>query len=843
MSNIIATLFNKIGYTIDEKSQSDVEKAVSDLKGTITKILGVVGVTLTLNGVKNFVQDCAQVASDAQEMERKATAVFGSMAGAADEWSETFANSIGRSKTTIKTYLTDMQNLFTGFTDGTEEDREACLSLSEMATQLAIDNASFDNTDEEVAIERMTKAIMGETEAARSMGAILNENTRAEAMAREGIQGKYDDLDQYTKMMVNYYALSYQMKDAEGDAAASTGYFEGQSRQLAASQQELKEVIGNGVLPLLTLWNTVQRDLTEQAVKLAKAVFGENAEDVRLQKTVNRLTKAYENLKTALSRMKDDLTRIIEKLGGTENAIKLTLVAVGALTVALNFKKGVESFAKLQKETGMTAKALTGLGIKALAIAAVLTTLFLLVEDFVNFMQGNDSLIGVMFEKAGIDADEMREKISSAFEDIKTVVGNVIEGLKGWFEVGFDIVKGFFEAFDIDIGDSFGEAIATVIDLVSKLFDFLGNHPDLSKGIGQEIGKMVTAFAALKSLPTLAYGLGRIVGTAKKVSKGINGLAIKFMTLPGPVQAAIIVIVALAAAALLIYKNWDKIKPVIDTVIAAVKDFFHTAGEVVDGVISFFDNLFTSISTTVGNIKKAIVDGFQAAIDWITSLPSQAVQWGADIINSIVSGIRGAAENVGEAVSGVAGKIKSFLGFSEPEEGPLSNFHTYMPDMIDLMASGIEENKSKVQNALAELTSGMSGSVGNIDVGTNVSGLQTAKSAVASVKNLIGSAKGELGLSLNSSESITSNVQSNTLDAIYSLLNSFYMMVRATVLTNSTVATAGGISRSTATVMQTVEISNTFNGDKAAQKSAASAMDKSAKDATSAMARALAYAR
>ena len=100
--------------------------------------------------------------------------------------------------------------------------------------------------------------------------------------------------------------------------------------------------------------------------------------------------------------------------------------------------------------------------------------------------------------------------------------------------------------------------------------------------------------------------------------------------------------------------------------------------------------------------------GFTAAIDWIKALPAQAVQWGKDIIDSIVSGIKSAVSKVGEAVSGVASKIKGFLGFSEPDEGPLSDFHTYMPDMIDLMTKGISAGKAKVRDALGALTGGMS---------------------------------------------------------------------------------------------------------------------------------------
>lgn len=89
-------------------------------------------------------------------------------------------------------------------------------------------------------------------------------------------------------------------------------------------------------------------------------------------------------------------------------------------------------------------------------------------------------------------------------------------------------------------------------------------------------------------------------------------------------------------------------------------------------------------------------------------LPAQAVQWGADIIDGIVSGITSAVGKIGKAASNVASKIRSFLGFSEPEDGPLSDFHTYMPDMIDLMVKGIAAGKRKVSDALKGITGEMS---------------------------------------------------------------------------------------------------------------------------------------
>ena len=61
-----------------------------------------------------------------------------------------------------------------------------------------------------------------------------------------------------------------------------------------------------------------------------------------------------------------------------------------------------------------------------------------------------------------------------------------------------------------------------------------------------------------------------------------------------------------------------------------------------------------------------------------------------------------------KAVKGVADKIKSFLGFSEPEDGPLSDFHTYMPDMIDLMTQGIASGKERVRSAVEEIAAASS---------------------------------------------------------------------------------------------------------------------------------------
>ena len=58
--------------------------------------------------------------------------------------------------------------------------------------------------------------------------------------------------------------------------------------------------------------------------------------------------------------------------------------------------------------------------------------------------------------------------------------------------------------------------------------------------------------------------------------------------------------------------------------------------------------------------------------------------------------IRNAIGNVTSAVKSVANKIRSFLHFSVPDEGPLTDYESWMPDFMQGLAKGIEKSKSMV---------------------------------------------------------------------------------------------------------------------------------------------------
>lgn len=128
-----------------------------------------------------------------------------------------------------------------------------------------------------------------------------------------------------------------------------------------------------------------------------------------------------------------------------------------------------------------------------------------------------------------------------------------------------------------------------------------------------------------------------------------------------------------------------------------------------DKVVETFENIVESVKEKAGNIKDGIEEGFNDAIEFITSLPGQAYDWGADIIDSIADGIWGAIGSITDAVSSVADTIWSYLHFSEPDVGPLSDFHTWMPDFMGGLAEGMKRNMPTLKAGVDLVANKMTG--------------------------------------------------------------------------------------------------------------------------------------
>lgn len=626
----------KIGFKTDPKSKSKAESEMGDLAAKAKKLLGAIGIGFSVKGAFEAIKACVTVSSEVEEMQNKFDVVFQGMTEDVENWAKSYSDSIGRSTSAIKTYLADQQNLLVGFGMTRHEGFE----LSKQMTTLALDLASFANLDEDAAVNAMTKAVMGESESAKTLGAILNDTTRAEAIRTLGLNGTYESLDQLTKMQVNYQAILNQSPDAIGDCERSLGSYQSTLKQTQAKLTDIKTLIGQFFMP------TFQKILS----------LG------------NR----------GLVRIRDWLTKLqafADKVGGANRMLTLLAATGAAVVVALNFKKivsGAESVLKI----------LSKINLKAMAIVAVIVLLALLVDDFINFMQGNDSVIGHLLENAGIDVDETREKIINTWNTIKATLQNIWEFIKG---IGVSI-WGSLKTFWVENGEEIKASFSQIWGAISSALSSIWNA---IKSIAE------TVFNALQSF-WAAWG-DKIKTAFSIIWGGIQDL---FMT------ALNIITNLWTAFAALLSGDWETFWESIKNVLQGIWD------AIVTTVTTVLNALWALFGDKITSIKDTIVNGITEAVEWIKALPQKALQWGKDLIQGLIDGIKSKVEAIGDAVKGVAEKITSFLHFSVPDEGPLSKYESWMPDFMKGLAKGIRDNKDLVLGAVDALA-------GDIDLNIN----------------------------------------------------------------------------------------------------------------------------
>lgn len=93
----------------------------------------------------------------------------------------------------------------------------------------------------------------------------------------------------------------------------------------------------------------------------------------------------------------------------------------------------------------------------------------------------------------------------------------------------------------------------------------------------------------------------------------------------------------------------------------------------------------------------------------------------------MASGINNNAWRVTSAARSLANSVDNILGFSVPEEGPLSHADEYMPDFMELLAKGIKDSKCVLLNTVRDL----SGTIGAAFTGLSVPEIGGAQLAMA----------------------------------------------------------------------------------------------------------------
>lgn len=147
---------------------------------------------------------------------------------------------------------------------------------------------------------------------------------------------------------------------------------------------------------------------------------------------------------------------------------------------------------------------------------------------------------------------------------------------------------------------------------------------------------------------------------------------------------------------------WNNIKSAASNIWNAIKSSIsNIASNIKTSAINAFQSMVSGIGSALSGLGGIIQSGFQSAINFITSLPGKAVAWGRDFIDGLKDGILSGISGIVDAVKGIGDKIRSFLHFSRPDEGPLRDYETWMPDMMKGLAQGIYDNMPVLDKAVS----------------------------------------------------------------------------------------------------------------------------------------------
>ena len=325
-----------------------------------------------------------------------------------------------------------------------------------------------------------------------------------------------------------------------------------------------------------------------------------------------------------------------------------------------------------------------------------------------------------------------REAVTAVWEAIKsatiaawTAIGTFLTNLwSGIVETGKTVFQGlssFFTACWQGIQNMF----TTVLTAISAFFSTVWNAIQTT---------VVTVNTAIQTFLTTAWTAIKTV-----ITTILTAIQTVFSTVWNAIKAVVTAVVS--AIQNFITTAWNTIKSVVTTVMNVIRSVVSSVWNNVKAVTSsvlnavksavstVFNSVVSSIRTAMGNVYSTIVSGFNRAVSFITGLASSAFRWGADLINGIVNGIRSCIGNVVSAVSDVANAIRSHLHFSVPDEGPLTDYESWMPDFMKGLARGIEKSKGMVKQAVE-------GVAADMVISPKVSAMETAQMQVSSMDSI-----------------------------------------------------------------------------------------------------------
>ena len=462
-------------------------------------------------------------------------------------------------------------------------------------------------------------------------------------------------------------------------------------------------------------------DRAVEATNLAITDMSDNANKMgtsmeMIQNAYNGFAKAnytmLDNLKLGYGGTKEEMERLIADAAELSDTVDAQ---------SMSFANIVEAIHVVQTEMGIT-------GTTALEASTT-------ISGSVGTMKAAwaDFLTSLADENA-----DYQWQLDNLLESVKTVANNVYPVVEQVLWSITDMVEDVLPEIAAKIPEIISEVLPRVTEIAVKLVESLingisQNQEMLFTSIFDVVTYLADSFIGM--LPEIVkLGLDLIVSLANGIAESLPELVPTIVdvvlqivdtltdpsTLSNLIDAAIEIIIALADGLIeslpeLLEKAPEIVQNLVDAIIENVPKLLDSAFEIivklVEGIIENLPQILEAGTEIVFSILEGITqvlgdlimkgkDIVDSVKEGFSSKVAEAKTWGKDMIQNFIDGITAKWQALKNKVASVAQTVKNYLGFSEPKLGPLSNFHTYAPDMMDLFAKGIRDNENVITDQI-----------------------------------------------------------------------------------------------------------------------------------------------
>lgn len=386
------------GFEVDKNSEKQAENSIKGVKNLASKLLGAIGIGFSIAGLSSL----AEAAADAEALKSQFSQVFGDIEDEATAKIESIADNTGVAVNRMKGSFVQIS----AFAKTTGMETSDALALADRSMVAVADSAAFYDRSLEDVTNSLQSFLKGNFEQDASLGLSCTEVTR-NAAANELYGKSFKDLaeDQKQLTLLKMVEDANAASGALGQAARESDTWTNQLGNLKQNLQDLKAVAGSTFLKPAVMVLKMLSNLTRAATTKLQELTGEGGS---LTNAFDRMHAIVKKLKPSVDRMMQTLSNgaaksigfikgVVDKLGGIENVLKVLAIAAAAFMAVMGVAKLMSLWKTIGGLAGVMsklAKVFSVANLKILAIVAVIVILALIIEDFVNFMLGNDSVIG-----------------------------------------------------------------------------------------------------------------------------------------------------------------------------------------------------------------------------------------------------------------------------------------------------------------------------------------------------------------------------------------------------------------------------------------------------------------